>query len=1030
MASSSREGPQLAQVARALNALAVQRRNTRANNIGLLDLIKGINDEHEASSPSAPSPSKASSSEARESNDLREIGVITVKSPRTQIDGPALTPLLPRLTSDLPPVARRDFTSVRLHQDVVGGGKFAFELIEADPSSPMNLSGDDQKIRHLNVVSDVMDFHEFRAIALKKGNLVHSRSDLLAITTVLQSAEKLFKKGHTTWYMKPGTLLRCDVDHKGTIVASATFVSIPYVRSDSVHESPDIPDRKGVCVPRNLDEILHPHDSSLESELSQACKGLWVGEAWMIIVNDTGILTYGGKPCQDSLMNNIEIKKFAASSPDQRMVQVTKQNGLQFQIPVAQCSSLFIMEAAIQYQLEEMKPRTDPNDCAIGSEESKDFNILRMNGDRLTSVVWSYLVHAESPALQVKLEQKPPRSDDSESDLMVTYNNYGNPQPEGRRVSDHTVEWVRQQSLGMQNEHASQSIGSSFEDVDFAQIASSISDDQDEDSELDFLDLDAASPPVFTWGSTDENRNDMRFSIEIRVFLAETYLNELFSLGALGPQEDVLGAATGSTRCTLNMLKREVNELMDLLSNATGQNEGRFQEQALLLDYHDFCTAAIRFLEAFIPSNCSTPGLHMLFNALYKGFKAPEFLLRARSHAKYIILYEPGSGNALGSRTRRQSLCQDCLNRTVYMNLTDAFAHLRMCHYAELPPDDMMDRHVTELGIAAEKDLNEWNARIVKQGRDLVVKLAHEAGEIQYAAIYADLVHNPPWENLIDLLDSFIKAVSSMFSLSYALDGTSTFYHVTVHEKEEDNLDLGMRPFRLIGAMDKSGDQALKTLKKVQIPLAAKINKVQSEDLVKLFAPVGVHELATQMVCNLVTAPVHVNPDAVEPYQIVKGWQQQLLTKMRLFAHSKNTSNARATFAQARGFRLQKYILEEAEDELQDLPKTITSSPQEVNERRLKIVLGPPGVAGNENVLIFETTWGLIYGIFLFGNGFYFLRDTLGGMYPLEYTEQYTPLATTPAIISGFEYVSVFLMAIALPWYYMKWFGTDDAESI
>jgi hypothetical protein len=180
MASSSKGGPQLAQVARALNAVAAQRRNTRANNVGLLDLIKGkstpkhetahsrlndswsntnfhlrqrgflgINDEHDASSSSVPSSSKASSSEAREGNDLLEMGVTTVKSPRTQTDGPALTPLLPCLKSDLPSVARRDFTAVRLHQDVVTGGKFAFELIEADPSSPMNFSGEDQKIRHL-----------------------------------------------------------------------------------------------------------------------------------------------------------------------------------------------------------------------------------------------------------------------------------------------------------------------------------------------------------------------------------------------------------------------------------------------------------------------------------------------------------------------------------------------------------------------------------------------------------------------------------------------------------------------------------------------------------------------------------------------------------------------------------------------------------------------------------------------------------------------------------------------------------------
>ncbi|CAG9988001.1 unnamed protein product [Clonostachys byssicola] len=1065
MALSSEEGPQLAHASRALNAMRAKRWEIRAKNIGLLDLIKGKStlkhetehvrlnnsssntnihlrqrgslgskDKLKTKSPAPPFP-MASRSEA-------EVGVIVVKSPethpKTQTDELALTPLTPCLKPAPPPVPRRHYTSVRLHQDVVGGGKVALELILHDSSSPKNpppvnlLPGNDEKIRHLNVVSDVMDFQEFRVIALTEGNLIHSQLEVnlkLAISTVLRSAENAADEGNGIWYIQPGTLLRCDVDHHGTIVASATFISIPYIRNGSGQESSNISDRRGVCVPRRLDKtLLDPSYSSVENEASFTKEDLWVDQAWMLIVNDNKILTYGGKPCQDSAMNNIETKMFAANTRNQRMVHVTEQNGLQFEIPLAECSSLLTMEASLQYQLEQMKPRTDPDDCAIAAEEPEEFNFLRRNGGPMTSVAWSHLLHAGyPPVVQVKLEQKPPGSDDSKPDPMGIYNSYGRPELVGHQVSEHTAKWVRQHAL---NEHAPQSIGSSFEDVDFAQVASSISDDTDGDSEFDSLELDAASPHIFTWGLTDENRDDTRIGINGRIEYAYKYFDWLSFNGLLDRQEDVLGVATGSTRCSLDMFKREIDRLMDRLSNVNGHNDGRFRDQTLLLDYYDFCKAATRFLEAFIPNNCSTSGLHKLFNALYKGFMAPEFLTMTRSHANYMILYRTESANSLGSRTRSKYLCQDCLNKTIYTNLADVFAHLRACHYTELPPGDMIDRHVTELLTAAEKAQTEWNGRIVRQGRDLTAKLAHEAGEIRSLAAYADLVNHPSWK-ILDVINpplgkSFVQAVSSMFSLSHALDGTAKFYHVSVYEVERDNLELGLRPVHLVGVMDKSGVKALEKLKKVQVHLAAEINKVQSQDLVKLFAPVGVHELAAQMVGNLLTAPVHVSlsPEAVEPYLMVQQWKQQLLKKMRLLARSRNTLNARAIFAQANRFHLDEYILEEAENRLRHLPRRIASRFQDAHGRRLQIIPSLFGVAGDQNLL------GLIYGIFLFGNSFYFLRHILGPMHPIPSWKWATPLAMTPAIVSGLECIGVFLMAIALPWYYMEWFGTDDDESI
>lgn len=297
--------------------------------------------------------------------------------------------------------------------------------------------------------------------------------------------------------------------------------------------------------------------------------------------------------------------------------------------------------------------------------------------------------------------------------------------------------------------------------------------------------------------------------------------------------------------------------------------------------------------------------------------------------------------------------------------------------------------------------------------------IAQAAGEIQDAAAYADQFHHPTWVILSPLLEAFELTASFVLALSHTLDETSNFFESTVYEDDTNSMILDENALNLVTVVDRCGDKAEKSLRNVQRPLASLTHAVQAEDLVKLFVPVGFHELATQMACNLLTGPVHVNPDAAEPYQTVKEWQQQLLGKMRLVL-SKNAYNAHANYAQAQAFRVQEYILDQAEKALQDQPKIIASSLEEAIELRgetTELV----DITDNENKISFEITFGIIYGIFLLGN-FTMYQRSMYRLNDVHFTDQIMPPGVTAAILAFFETASLFLMAIALPWYAMKWY--------
>lgn len=116
-----------------------------------------------------------------------------------------------------------------------------------------------------------------------------------SIFKVLQ--DKKLGKSRNTWYIKTGTVIRCDVDSDGKTNASALFVSIPQIQVDSFNRTSNVQLRKGVCLPRRLHEMFHPYDTSLTRDKNQLFRShegaqsdevLWIGDTWVLII-DSGM---------------------------------------------------------------------------------------------------------------------------------------------------------------------------------------------------------------------------------------------------------------------------------------------------------------------------------------------------------------------------------------------------------------------------------------------------------------------------------------------------------------------------------------------------------------------------------------------------------------------------------------------------------------------------------------------------------------------------------------------------------------------
>ncbi|VUC28992.1 unnamed protein product [Clonostachys rosea] len=962
MASPSEEDPPRMELVHTFRDMAAQRRDVKARNLGFLALMEskstpqherkhsclnhglrstdihprhrgflGIKNDDRTSSISASPSAGSPSSEAKTHDDLLEMGLVIVKSHQAQNDEVAPSPTLSISENGPLGVLRCFSSSVRFYQAEVGDGAVGFELISADEGSAIRPANKNRHLRHL-------------------GDLMLNRDDQLAVETLLQNVEKNSLKldaSTNKWGMKHGAVIRCDVEKDEKVISSATFISVPN----------------------------------------------HAGEVWLLIVNDTGVaelFTYGSPACQEPLFKMIKLKLFKESSRYNRVVQVTEKNGLKFQLPIEQCRTFMQLQSAIQCQFEEMDPEADATDHAVGSEVLEGLAILRRSGKPITSVVWSRMLQAWSSILRVKIKPNLPG-----------YLPRSRTEPTGGRARDFTTKDIREETQEMPDEQAAHSIESSIEDEGFVIVNKSMSEDQHQaESELPASApptleprapmprasrRDTGLPPIFLWSSKNDDRNPgneevgLTESIEARFRQAGLRLRQYFPLGFLQEQPPDSGVNSRIAKRTFKNLKKQIRYLMNQEANSNGPSKVRFQEQQTLLQYHELCQAAIRFLEAFVPKNVSSPGLYSLYRALYEGLKAPR--IRPKTfQKKWVVMRKSASGNVLGLKDRYGSYCMRCSEEFMYDSEERALNHVRVHHYADLPPGEEAENHVLERAAAAQIKLNETYAELVKKARDFMVPIADAVGSIQDAMVCSRQIQQPPWRVLSPLLESFDLTVMFLFAICHALNRTFRFFDTIVFLPKVRGMALSENPRRVISLMDEYGYRAEHRLSHAQRPLASITHEVRSDDLAELFVPVGVHELATQMVCNLLTGPVDANSQAENE------WRQQLLSNVRI-VFSKDAYRRRGKLAQVKNFPVQKYILDQAEKELQGQLKIIASSHRKLNRLR-GISRQLINIIENPKATDPDIVFGIIYTIFVLGNFGWYLRTIRQGLVKLEFDRE------------------------------------------
>ncbi|KAF7549480.1 hypothetical protein G7Z17_g6360 [Cylindrodendrum hubeiense] len=233
--------------------------------------------------------------------DAREQGLIIVTRSETQGHRVIRHPTFPILEKNPLPIDRQAFSAARLYQDEVSEGTVCLELTKSGSGITNNFASNDaDHMRWLNVTRNVLDLNEFENIALNREDLAVNQDVRLAMESIFKTLQdKKLGKSRNTWYIKTGTVIRCDVDSDGKTKASALFVSIPQLQADSFNRTTNVQLRKGICLPRRLHETFHPYDTSLTRDKNQLFRShegaqsdevLWIGDTWSAVRDQLSII--------------------------------------------------------------------------------------------------------------------------------------------------------------------------------------------------------------------------------------------------------------------------------------------------------------------------------------------------------------------------------------------------------------------------------------------------------------------------------------------------------------------------------------------------------------------------------------------------------------------------------------------------------------------------------------------------------------------------------------------------------------------
>ncbi|KAH7129253.1 hypothetical protein EDB81DRAFT_140310 [Dactylonectria macrodidyma] len=789
--------------------------------------------------------------------------------------------------------------------------------------------------------------------------------------------DKKLGKSRNTWYIKTGTVIRCDVDSDGKTNASALFVSIPQLQVDSFNRTTNVQLRKGICLPRRLHEMFHPYDTSLTRDKNQLFRShegaqsdevLWIGDTWVLIIDSVGILTYGSKHRQTYLSDNIEIRDHLSSQVEERTIHVTHPDGQQFQIPFEACQTLYKLQSAIRDQLSIL----EDDDSIL------DFELVITGGEVVTAKSWSRLVQKpEQSVIKLVVEWVVPDESESDRDSIKP-----NSQEDEMSHISGDIETDKQDAAsknGILSGKRSRSVSRQrttvpFADDDFFGIQQQSSTTKDEDSDLDIPELNAKVPPFLGWtileiskeddddNKTNDEGSTIRESIRVCLSRAETALKDGQHpfVAKLKDNFSTLDLPSISDDVNFNVIEKRILQLAKQDSKNGRGRKLRFGKDKIASLYKGFLSASIRTLEAYTFKEFPSPIISSYYTALLNGLESPKPPPNNHYPVRWVLSREPIpiAGFKYLNTTLDGIKCPDCNSQKIYDNIESAIDHLRKRHCAGSTPGTRLVEYLTPLSEAQDSRLEEECSEVLRTCRDTMVHITRRLRDIQDAMVFDGQFQKPAQGIPFALLKSLELIVAFVCAVPMLLDEIYWFYNYEIDEQKLGNLVLDGKIREKYQLLKDVGHAAETLTKDAERALVSSIHSKRKEDVVKFFTSVGSHCVATQIICNLLRHPIQNNAKVAELYQAyctdygsqvfrhpskrqipaigamadelarlrtVTEWQQKLVSSLRTVL-SPETHRESAKGVREKTFPIEDYILDKTDEELQEQFDMISSS--------------------------------------------------------------------------------------------------------
>ncbi|GAB1313552.1 hypothetical protein MFIFM68171_03762 [Madurella fahalii] len=805
-----------------------------------------------------------------------------------------------------------EIKSARVYwEELTMGGAASLELIRRTKhpaADKIKAQGEGEKqTMWLHVTRAFMSFQEFEDMA--QFDLLLDEKTRRLVSCVMDSIKS--DRLDEDWYIKPGTVLRCDGNLEEDEHESVIFASIPNLHSNPYDIATARRASEGICPERRLHDAFGSLSIHYEQNKGRfALEGrhrhdLWVRQTW-ILVTGSCVFTYGSFLLDVLQGQTIAILDEALLDTDgSGGIQIVDDDRRLFYIPSANLKSYYELKVAVSDRL--IKAGNDKvKNCAV--------HLQLPDGKELDPKTWAKVLGSdELPTLKVSLEEltpSPPSSADSSSSTRSS-----------RGSSTHSRN-MSNNSLDLDDDRGAAKVGHEKESDSASRLLAELNDqtpgqERHANEEGDFIllsvdseevpnarpidipELNGKVPPFFGWMTGDNPRGvkSVEKGFKEGVIRADLKLS----------RPDAITPHSNSLLVDLYKSFGEADVYQDApmltfiefeqARTRWAKGKGSWKNPLVSHLYHEkmmamagaYFDAAILTLESFVSPGYDGVPIKKYFGALSEVMKDPTYPLRSDSmdhespdpdfpaiskqgqRSKWVISQKRTLEDNIRHRGHSgdNDDCPECLKGTVYATLEAATSHLRQGHLVGSMTDERLRHYVVQLSDALVEKRESEQARMLEFGAGTMARILRKLVAIQDGVVHDDELREKrglPHE----LLEAFAIIVAFVCALSAAMHKISWVYTDDIPRNSKGIEDLvSHEVLKQLDMLMKLATEAENLIRKAERALmSSTIALLNGQDGPESFqVSVGPHYIAAQIVSNLLKVPVHNQKHVADLYE-------------------------------------------------------------------------------------------------------------------------------------------------------------------